>query len=589
MTGFDALLSSDCYKIFHAKAGHPDITHTYENFTNRSNKLSNVKNNGHVVNLGWQYVIKKHLIERWSDTFFNVSKEKAVSRYKMITKSILGYDVDATHLEELHDLGYLPLQIKTYPEGTLVPYGVASATFETTVGGFEWLVGMLETVISQEIWPLQTAATTSLAYQRKQKELFEATGAPLELLPFMIHDFSARGMFGEEASAMSGFGHLAAGSVGSDTIAAGMFAEKYYNANWETDFIMASVNATEHSVTCGWMEEGEYVYFKHLMENVAPTGILAVVSDTWDFWHTVTKIASDLKEVIMNRDGKLVFRPDSGDPVDILCGTYSQVVPEFFKEQMTDKWEDEISDFFVDDVDGEMSEDCGEGYSCGDAANRLFTLDGELFQANFSVEVTSQKQDRGDRMYWVDDVSLVNITSKVLSPEEKGLVEVLWDTFGGTTTDKGFKMLDEHVGAIYGDAITLERQAQIGERLMAKGFVPQVVLGVGSYSFQFVTRDTHGSAMKATNVTKQDTAASDLGVDTFTYDQPIFKDPKTDAKKKSAKGLLRVEREEGELVQYDMQTRGQETQGELQLVFKDGELLVNQSLEDIRHVVASQL
>tara|TARA_R110000744_G_scaffold61183_1_gene126472 strand:- start:135 stop:554 length:420 start_codon:yes stop_codon:yes gene_type:complete len=110
---------------------------------------------------------------------------------------------------------------------------------------------MLETVISQEIWPLQTAATTSLAYQRKQKELFEATGAPLELLPFMIHDFSARGMFGEEASAMSGFGHLAAGSVGSDTIAAGMFAEKYYNANWETDFIMASVNATEHSVTCG--------------------------------------------------------------------------------------------------------------------------------------------------------------------------------------------------------------------------------------------------------------------------------------------------------------------------------------------------
>jgi nicotinamide phosphoribosyltransferase len=502
MTGFTATLSSDVYKVFHASAGHPDIVATYENFTNRSGRLSNVKDNTHVVNVGWQYVIKKHLIERWNDTFFNVSKDSAITRYKVVTKSILGYEVDATHLEKLHDLGYLPLRVKTYPEGTLVPYGVACATFETTVFGFEWLVGMLETVISQEVWPIQTAATTSLAYQRKQKELFEATGAPLELLPFMIHDFSARGCFGEEASAMSGFGHLASGSLGSDTIAAGMFAEKWYNADWSKDFIMASVNATEHSVTCGWMDEGEYVYFKHLMENVAPTGILAVVSDTWDFWHTVTKIAADLKDVIMAREGKLVFRPDSGDPVDILCGTAGS-------------WN--------------------------------------------------------------------NKNSENPTAEEKGLVQCLWDTFGGTITDKGFKMLDEHVGAIYGDAITLERQQQIGERLMAKGFVPQVVLGVGSYSFQHVTRDTHGSAMKATNVTKR-------GVENggAYYDQAIFKDPKTDSKKKSAKGLLRVERENGELVQYDMQSRTQEAQGELQTVFENGVLLKDQSLEDIRKVVASQ-
>tara|TARA_R110000737_G_scaffold296507_1_gene303101 strand:+ start:1631 stop:2539 length:909 start_codon:yes stop_codon:yes gene_type:complete len=292
----------------------------------------------------------------------------------------------------------------------------------------------------------------------------------------------------------------------------------------------------------------EFLYYKRLLTEVAPTGILSLVADTNDFWATVTRVIPALKEIIMKRAGKLVVRPDSGDPVHILCGYEFEV---------------------VDNAHINYMPDC-EAIYCSDTKKYYTVLD-TTTEHSFRFEY-----------------ELVELQEC----EVKGLVEVLWGTFGGTTTDKGFKMLDEHVGAIYGDAITLERQAQIGERLMAKGFVPQVVLGVGSYSFQFVTRDTHGSAMKATNVTKcKEKVQTSDGVSGYygVYDQPIFKDPKTDAKKKSAKGLLRVEREEGELVQYDMQTRGQETQGELQLVFKDGELLVNQSLEDIRHVVASQL
>jgi nicotinamide phosphoribosyltransferase len=582
MSNFPATLSSDVYKVFHPAAGHPDIVATYENFTNRSGRLSNVKDNKAVVNVGWQAVIKKHLIDRWNNTFFKVEKSKAIARYKVVTTSILGYEVSTTHLEKLHDLGYLPLRVKTYPEGTLVPYSVASATFETTVFGFEWLPGMLETVISQEVWPIQTAATTSLAYQRKQKQLFEETGGPMELLPFMIHDFSARGGFGEEASAMSGFGHLAAGSAGSDTIAAGMFAEEYYCADWENELIMASVNATEHSVTCGWLEEGEAVYFKHLMENVAPEGILSVVSDTWDFWHTVTVIADELKEVIMNRNGKLVFRPDSGDPVDILCGTGA----EFNFETLED-----ALDEFEDYHSNQATEDCEGAYNIGNESyTDLVQADGKYYEITTKFEY-----NRHDKMYYFIDNYTSGYGEPVAveveaTPEMKGLVEVLWDTFGGTVTDKGFKMLDEHVGAIYGDAITLERQDQIGDRLKAKGFVPQVVLGVGSFSFQYVTRDTHGSAMKATNVTKVDhVAASETFGETPTYDQPIFKDPKTDSKKKSAKGLLRVEREDGQLVQYDMQTREQEKEGLLQVVFEDGVLYNEQTLKGIRELVASQL
>jgi nicotinamide phosphoribosyltransferase len=118
------------------------------------------------------------------------------------------------------------------------------------------------------------------------------------------------------------------------------------------------------------------------------------------------------------------------------------------------------------------------------------------------------------------------------SPEYKGLVELLWEIFGGVINSKGFKQLDPHIGAIYGDSITLEYQAQILYQLRAKGFSStNIVLGIGSYTYQFVTRDTHGFAFKATAMQLDN-------VDTWI---PIFKDPKTSSTpKKSAKGLLAV-------------------------------------------------
>jgi nicotinamide phosphoribosyltransferase len=104
--------------------------------------------------------------------------------------------------------------------------------------------------------------------------------------------------------------------------------------------------------------------------------------------------------------------------------------------------------------------------------------------------------------------------------EIKGLIECLWDIFGGTSTDKGYKLLDDHIGTIYGDAITLKPQRQILQRLMDKGFASKVVLGIGSYSYQYVTRDTHGSAVKATSIVKNGKRIA------------IFNVPKTDTKKK---------------------------------------------------------
>ena len=165
------------------------------------------------------------------------------------------------------------------------------------------------------------------------------------------------------------------------------------------------------------------------------------------------------------------------------------------------------------------------------------------------------------------------------SPEYKGAIECLWEIFGGTTTDKGYKLLDSHIGLIYGDSITLERAESILKGLEAKGFCSgNVVFGVGSYTYQYVTRDNFGFAMKATsgvvNGERRD----------------IFKDPKTDSgTKKSAKGLLRVEQEGNSLILLDRQTEEQECQGLLDTVFTNGKLVKDCSLSEIRKTVESAL
>lgn len=252
-------------------------------------------------------------------------------------------------------------------------------------------------------------------------------------------------------------------------------------------------------------EVAEYMLLKDLITKIYPTGICSVVSDTFDFWRLVTRILPTLKEEIMNRDGKLVIRPDSGDPVRIICG--------YEKSEIKNK-------------DGE--------YYCLE-------------------------------------------TNKLLHEYEvKGLIQCLWDIFGGTKTYLGYKVLDNHIGAIYGDSITYIRAVQILERLKRKGFAStNIVLGIGSYTFQLTTRDVHGFAMKSTY-----TVVDGKGFE-------IFKDPKTDdGTKKSAKGLLRVDWDLGKLVLTDQCTEEEEKGGLLEPVFLDGKLLRTTTLAEIRNNVA---
>lgn len=486
------ILLKDGYKVGH-KFQYPDgTTLVYSNFTPR--KSRNPEQN-EIVFFGLQYFIKEYLIRQFDENFFQRPKAEVIQQYKRRIDNYLGKDcIPYDHVEALHDLGYLPLEIKALPEGSLVPMRVPVLTIRNTKPEFFWLTNMLETLMSTILWKPSTSATTAFEYfQTFTNYARETVGDDLSFVPWQGHDFSFRGMSGIEDAVMSGAGHLLS-FTGTDTIPAIDFLENYYNADCEAELIGGSVPATEHSVMCMGTKDGEIETFERLITEVYPAGIVSIVSDTWDFWQVITEFLPQLKHQILAREGKVVIRPDSGDPVKIIVG---------------------------------------------------------------------------------------DPAAPVGSPEYKGAIACMWETFGGSVTPQGFKLLDAHIGLIYGDSITPARQLAILEGLKQKGFASyNVVLGIGSYTYEYVTRDTFGFAMKAT-YGEVDGEGRD-----------IFKDPKTDdGTKKSAKGLMAVHRDAitGKYVLQDQCTWEEEAQGELKTVFLDGKLTIDWTLSEIRTWVQQQL
>jgi len=479
------LLLKDGYKVGHKFQYPQGTTLVYSNLTPRKSRNPEVKE---IIFFGLQYFIKEYLLAQFNENFFNRPKEEVIKEYARRMDNYLGKDsITYHHIAALHDLGYLPLEIKAVAEGSAVPMRVPVFTIKNTVPEFFWLTNMLETLMSAVLWKACTSATTAHQYLTTfTRYANETVGSDKSFIQWQGHDFSFRGMSGIEDAVMSGAGHLLS-FAGTDTIPAIDFLEKYYNADCEKELIGGSVPATEHSVMCMGTQTEEIQTFKRLITDVYPAGIVSIVSDTWDFWQVITEFLPVLKTDIVARAGKVVIRPDSGDPVKIIIG----------------------------DKDAPVG-----------------------------------------------------------SPAYKGAIECMWEIFGGTITEKGYKLLDPHIGLIYGDSITLERQDDILEGLKQKGFASyNVVLGIGSYTYEYVTRDTFGFAMKATYG-----EVNGVG-------RAIFKDPKTDdGTKKSAKGLMQVYRDPktGRLTVKDDCSWEEEAKGELKTVFKDGKILIDWSLQEIR-------
>ncbi len=520
-------LTKDVYKESHVKCVQIKVDNAYSAYTSRFGKYTNVPGGTYAINLGMQGFWMDFLVRVWNEFFFQLPVEEAVAKHIRMVNAAVPGDHNFDHLVELHELGYLPLHIKQLPEGAKVPYGVAAFTIKTTKPGFAWLGQSLETVMSTDVWPMSTSATTSHAFLENFRKFAEYTGLDAEMVNWQAHDFSMRGLFTRHASGPAGFSHLAAGNYGTDTFPAIEYAEAFYGANLDEEIVGGSINATEHFVMCmGAGKEDSFEYYEELITKIYPSGPLSIVCDSKDFWKVVTEYFPRLKDVIMARDGFVVVRPDSGDPVKVILG---EALP-------------------VDELNSQT-------WKQAHAAGGYVLKDDSYYQA-----------------YGVGAVGLWRkVEDCKVPPEQKGLIKCLWDIFGGTVTAKGFRLLDEHISAIYGDSITLDRQVAILQGLADRGYASKIVLGIGSYSYQYVTRDTHGSAMKG------------LWVQLKTGEgMAIQKDPKTDPTKKSASGLLRVELEDGEYVQYDDQTEEQEKLGELKTIFLDGQIVNPTTLAEIR-------
>jgi nicotinamide phosphoribosyltransferase len=481
------LFLTDGYKTGHHQQYPKGTTLVYSNFTPRSNKYA-PKGCDKVVSFG-QQLIMKQLHNTFENEFFSRPKDEVCGEMKRELSMYLNKDYDVSHFEALHDLGYLPISVKIIEEGALVPIKVPILTICNTHPDFYWITNYLETIISNLLWKPVTSATIAHEYRKVLTKWMEKTDKERAwFIDWQGHDFSMRGMDSVDAVISSGLGHLTSFS-GTDSLPSIYGARKYYG---EEGFVGGSVNATEHSVMCAGTKDDEIGTFRNLMETY-PTGILSIVSDTWDLWKVCTEHVSTLKEEILARDGKVVIRPDSGNPVDILCGREEQ----------------------LSDAPGEYK-----------------------------------------------------------TPAEIGVIELLWDVFGGTVNEQGYKVLDSHIGAIYGDSITIDRANEICTRLEAKGFAStNVVLGIGSFTYQYNTRDTFGFAMKATYVEVNGEG------------REIFKDPITDdGTKKSATGLLFVGRGDnsGELRLFDKVTWETESKGQLKTLYKDGKFYMNTTLTQIK-------
>lgn len=479
------LLLSDAYKQSHIHQYPKGTELVYSNWTPRSDKHAKTKRG--VVVFGIQAFLS-NLDSLFRHTFFSLPKDVAVESFARGYRNFFGVDeVDTSHVEALHDLGYLPIKIKALPEGTVCPIGVPILTIRNTRPEFYWLTNSLETIMSSELWLPMTSATIALEYRIIVEKWAEKTCDSRDHIPFQCHDFSMRGMAGIDAAMASGAASLLS-FWGTDTIPAYTYLEEHYGADPSKELIGTSIPATEHSVMSMGTVEGELGTFKRLITEIYPSGMLAIVSDTWNLWTVLSDYVPKLKQEILSRDGKIVLRPDSGNPADIICGDPS--APDN-------------------------------------------------------------------------------------SPARKGVISLLWDTFGGEINSKGYKVLDSHIGAIYGDSITLEIAEEICRRLEIDGYASSnIVFGVGSYTYQFNTRDTYGFAMKAT-----------YGV-VNGEGREIYKDPITDnGSKKSLKGLIKVQYEGNSLVALDQVTPEEELEGELVPVFEDGDFLATYSLSDIREKI----
>lgn len=577
------MFKTDSYKFSHKDMFVPNTNLVYSHVTPRNNKYlkemyPDIPDT--VIVFGLQYVVRS-LKKDWDDNFFakpwpEIEKEAFSTLGPHLGKPD-AYFLD--NFKQLHELGYLPIRIKGIPELTEVPLNVPIATIQNTHPDFYWFTNNLESVILGQIYTPLTVATIGRLISKLRDKYFDMSCEDNDpFRDFALHDFSFRGHTSWESALQASIA-FSLYTKGTDTVVGLKGMVEYYDAK-ETCY---SLSATEHSLTgqgilhyaelgikllyetASSINEGaiakyvimypeftinhiltlyslvqqldterldlnetelllgELVNLYRLLVIKYPTGMLAYVSDTFNYYALVNKILPVLKDIIISRDGKLIIRPDSYDPEIIVLGhdkTVNQLVSAL-------------------------------------PINSFYRIN----------DHTYIKSETGSHEL-VANEKIIDI-----GYEQKGTIKALEEIFGTTVNSKGYKELPPQIGIVYGDGINYERMGSIYKRLTERGYaVNCICMAAGAYMLSgSITRDSLSLVVKASQTRIGDKL------------QPVYKDPITDQGKTSPSGFLKVTEIPGKIMYIPNVSEEQETTGMLQVILEDGELYNQVSYDNLRN------
>lgn len=560
-----AAILCDAYKFCHPGLYPKGYTKGQGNFTPRNTKhfQGSSMYDGKIVAAG--ILQGMCAINHAWNLFFEDSWDEVEEVIRPLIEATIP-NADLTRLSDLHALGYLPIEVHAVEEGRVVKANTPIMLVTNTHDDFAWLASYMEDHFSNELWYPSTVATAAREYRIVAEKYAALTADDNGYVKYQCHDFSLRGLTGMTAGYKTGAPFLAAFS-GSDNIPGCLAAMHEYGAT-KADF--GSIMATEHSLTtlniqmiaairgCSLLE-AEIAFLSDYLDNVGP---ISFVMDSYDYYGMLEYALPRLKDKIMAREGgPFVVRPDTGVPIEVICGTAE--IFEIGDEAETAK---HAIGWVLDYVTEKVQDETEHGQHGESKVSGLARWKGQVYR--YTVSIEWNRHDK--QFYYMDGKTVTQFEPTTPTVEEIGTVQHLWNVFGGTVNSKGFKVLDPHIRMIYGDSITIQRFEAILQRLMEMGFSAEnIVVGVGSYSLQYLTRDSLGFAMKLTYG-----EVGNMKID-------VYKAPKTDPGKKSAKGWLSLELDqdneyelvEGKPVGYN---------GDLNCVLRNSQVLSEATMTSLR-------
>ena len=459
------ILMSDSYKMSHPGQYPKGSQTVYSYLESRGGVFDEV------FVAGVNYYMKEYFegiqIEQWmiddADEFVNAHMGPG-----LFNKSDWQYILDTYG-------GRLPLEIRSAPEGSIVPNKNVLMVMFNTDRHVPFLTNWAETIISR-LWAPITIASSSWSIRKHLKSKLIEAGSDTSGLDFMVHDFGARGVSSAESAEILGFAHLATGFKGSDNMEAVMMCKSHYGE----PMAALSVPASEHSTVTSWGREEEDESISNMFR-IYPTGPISFVADSWDVFDFAKRMGTKFRDVILERDGVTVIRPDSGDP-------------------------------------------------------------------------------------------------KIILPK---LLNILWKHFRGQYTDAGYKVLNPKIRILQGDGIDGDSIKEILDVIMDAGYSPEnLIFGSGGGLLQKFNRDTNKFAIKCSALELKVEGSHGPGF----YWRDVFKNPITSKMKKSKKGRMVLHKTGNTYMTITHSENDMYNQytDELQTVVRNGELLVDPTLEEIR-------